>query len=64
MYHFTFIDEASPQTEQPGSVLQEKKLDTTEEQSKSKNNLFKKTANFLYHYLDQPNCVRIFISKN
>jgi hypothetical protein len=25
---------------------------------------FRKTAAFLHKYIDQPNCVRIFISKN
>jgi hypothetical protein len=64
MYHFTFIDEASTSTEQKTSVQQNNCSEIVEEQSVKTKNLFKKTANFLYRYLDQPNCVRIFISKN
>ncbi len=64
MYHFTFIDEASAENEQERSYLQENTLEQVNEKSDQKNTLIQKTSEFLHRYLDQPNCVRIFISKN
>ncbi len=64
MYHFTLIDEASTQNEMMKTDLQEEQLINTFEETTAKKNMIQKTAAFLYRYLDQPNCVRIFISKN
>jgi hypothetical protein len=64
MYHFTLIDEASTQNEMIKTDLQEEQLNNTFEETAAKKNMIQKTAAFLYRYLDQPNCVRIFISKN
>lgn len=74
MYHFTFIDEASTGNENLSNETlsnetlslekQETDLKHTIEQPEIKKNIIKKTANFLHRYLDQPNCVRIYISKN
>jgi hypothetical protein len=64
MYHFTFIDEASAENEQKSSNLQKKALEQANEKSDPKNSLIQKTSDFLHRYLDQPNCVRIFINKN
>jgi hypothetical protein len=64
MYHFTFIDEASIENEQESSNLQEKMITQENEKSDQKNTIIQKTSEFLHRYLDQPNCVRIFINKN
>lgn len=64
MYHFTFIDEASTENELVNSEKQETVLENKIEQNENEKNIIKKTANFLHRYLDQPNCVRIYISKN
>jgi hypothetical protein len=64
MYHFTFIEETSLETEAKRSGTQEnERIETLTESTKSQS-LLKKTAYFLHKYLDQPNCVRIYISKN
>jgi len=65
MYHFTFIDEAS--NEKSENDISDQQINTAEmvvKQSNDRHNLIEKTASFLHRYLDQPNCVRIFISKN
>jgi len=74
MYHFTFIDEASTENETLSNEAlsnetlnlekQETVLENTIEQPENEKNIIKKTAHFLHRYLDQPNCVRIYISKN
>jgi 4-diphosphocytidyl-2C-methyl-D-erythritol kinase len=64
MYHFTFIDEASIETENKLSETQEIELQAAAEEPVKSQNFLKKTAYLLHKYLDQPNCVRIFISKN
>ena len=64
MYHFTFIDEASLETETNPSESQEIELEKAIKKSSETKTFLKKTANFLQKVLDQPNCVRIFISKN
>ena len=64
MYHFTFIDEASHENEQDLLQVQETAQHEQIENSQERNTLFQKTTEFLHRYLDQKNCVRIFISKN
>ena len=64
MYHFTLIDEASTENELLKTDLQEEQLITPVDETATKKNMIQKTAAFLYRYLDQPNCMRIFISKN
>ena len=64
MYHFTFIDEASTENELVNSEKQKTISESTLAQPENKKNIIKKTAHFLHRYLDQPNCVRIYISKN
>ncbi len=64
MYHFTFIDEASVENEQERSNSQEQEAAQVNENAEQKNKIIRKTSEFLHRYLDQPNCVRIFISKN
>lgn len=64
MYHFTFIDEASAENESFNTEKQETISKKTIEQAENEKNIIKKTAHFLHRYLDQPNCVRIYISKN
>lgn len=63
MVHFTFVDEGAPQTEREGSLLEEITAEKAEIQSNKSNTFIKSTANFLVRYFNQPNCVRIFISK-
>jgi 4-diphosphocytidyl-2C-methyl-D-erythritol kinase len=64
MYHFTFIDEASVENEQERSNSQEQEAAQVNENAEQENKIIQKTSEFLHRYLDQPNCVRIFISKN
>ena len=69
MYHFTFIDEASTENETLSNETlnlekQETEMEHTIEQPEIEKNIIQKTAHFLHRYLDQPNCVRIYISKN
>jgi hypothetical protein len=65
MHHLFFIDAASNTTEQNESFIpQEKTLSKANKQSQNSKNFLKKSARFLHQYLDQPNYVRIFISKN
>ncbi len=64
MYHFTFIDETSTEYLSTPSEKQEREMTTSVKKSSTSQSILKKTAYFLHQYLDQPNCVRIFISKN
>lgn len=69
MYHFTFIDEASIENEPDNieitsSEKQEPVSENEIEKNKNEKNIIKKTAHFLHRYLDQPNCVRTYLSKN
>lgn len=64
MYHFILIDEASTEADQISSAAQKEVSRTALPQSEISQNLLKKTAKFLHQYIDQPNCCRIFISKN
>ena len=64
MYHFTFYEETSLDTEVRASETQEKELTQTVQNVSKPENILRKTAYFLHKYLDQPNCVRIYISKN
>lgn len=64
MYHFTFIDEASTETESLEFEKQENKLEKQTNKSNRSRNLFKKTANFLHQTIDQNNTIRIFINKD
>lgn len=64
MYHFTFFEETSLNTETKHSDAQEEKMAETFDKDAKQQSLLKKTAYFLHKYLDQPNCVRIYISKN
>ncbi len=64
MYHFTFIEETSMNAEDKHSEMQENEALTAAENQKKPSGFLSKTASFLHKYIDQPNCVRIFISKN
>lgn len=64
MHHFIIIDEASPEVEPMCSELQETTLEKEIKQVQNSRNLLRSTAHFLHKYFNQPNCVRIFISKN
>lgn len=64
MYHFTLIDEASLDHEPNSSLMQEKTLENTSNQSRATSNVLMKTAHLLQKYINQPNCVRIYINKN
>lgn len=64
MYHIIIIDEASAEIMQERSNLQENTLEQANQKPEQKNKLIQKTSDFLHRYLDQPNCVRIFISKS
>ncbi len=65
MHHLFFIDATSNTTEQyESSIPQEITLTKANKPSLDSENFLKKSARFLHQYLDQPNCVRIFISKN
>lgn len=64
MYHFTFIEETSSETEDKHSEMQEKETINTADNMTKSQSFLRKTAIFLQKYIDQPNCVRIFISKN
>ena len=64
MYHFTFIEETSAELEQDRVEMQENVFEPENMGSEKKNTLVQKTSDFLHRYLDQPNCVRIFIKKN
>lgn len=64
MYHFTFIDETSTDPEVIPSEPQEKASKMPINKISKSRKFMKRTSHLLYKYLDQPNCVRIFISKN
>ena len=64
MYHFTFIEETSNETENNHSTTQENEAITAAENQSKPTSFLSKTASFLHKYIDQPNCIRIFISKN
>ena len=64
MYHFTFIEETSIETEAKHSEMQEKETIKAVEKMAKSQSFLRKTAIFLHKYINQPNCVRIFISKN
>ncbi len=63
MYHFTFIEETSGESENTHSDSQQKKLAASIKTSES-HSILEKTANFLHKYFDHSNSIRIFISKN
>jgi len=60
MHHFVIIEDTSKETRQG---YPEQQTGSTEKDPQQKN-ILKSTARFLQKYFDQPNCVRIFISKN
>lgn len=64
MYHFNFIEETSIETEAKHSETQEKEPMITSENETRSLSFLNRTATFLHKYIDQPNCVRIYISKN
>lgn len=64
MYHFTFIDEASKHNENLSAQPQEITLQAEKEPAKGTTNIIIRSAHFLHRYLEQPNCIRIYISKN
>ena len=64
MYHFTFIDEASVENERENEKMQEKNRINLATKNFTYTGFFQKTADFLHQYFEQPNCGRIFISKN
>jgi len=64
MYHFTFIEETSIETEDKHSEPQEQEHTQTISKVSKPENILRKTAYFLHKYLDRQNCVRIYISKN
>ncbi len=64
MYRFTFIDESSVKSEPERSLSENETSDHDNLEVKSSQSLLQKTAHFLNKYLNQPNCVRIYISKN
>lgn len=64
MYNFTIIDEASKEIEHISSQPQEIATQMVKEPSKASQGFIKSTVHFLHRYLEQPNCIRIYISKN
>ena len=64
MYHFTFIDEASAESEKNIDKKQENNVKNMNAQMKSTKATFSKTANFLHKYIEQNNNIRIFINKD
>jgi hypothetical protein len=64
MYHFTIIDEASKENERLSVQSQELTSQAEKEPVKGSTNIIRRSAHFLHRYLEQPNCVRIYISKN
>lgn len=64
MYHFTIIDEASKEYDRLSAQPQETTLQAEKVTEKGTTNIIKKSAHFLHRYLEQSNCVRIYISKN
>lgn len=64
MYHFILIDEASAVNENETKEKQERITENMKDKSAQSKNIIRKTAGFLYRYLDQPNADRISISKN
>lgn len=64
MYHFTFIDEASTETDKTDITKQEIKLDKPTNKSNRSNRLINRTVNFLHQYIEQSNAIRIFTRKD
>jgi hypothetical protein len=64
MYHFTFIEDTSMESGSVNPEMQEKAKETEHGSNDPQQNFLQKTAEFLHKYLNQPNCFRIFISKN
>ena len=64
MYHFTIIDEASKENERLSAQPQEIASLEVKEHEPGTKKFIRSTALFLHRYLEQPNCIRIYISKN
>ncbi len=65
MYRLTLIEDASMGSGSNKPEVQENDCPENEASAaKPQQDFLQKTAQFLHKYLNQPNCVRIFISKN
>lgn len=64
MYHFTFIDEASIESEKNVNEKQENKLEGQKANTNKPESLLMRTVRFLHKNIDQNNSIRIFINKD
>ncbi len=64
MYHFTFIEDTSMESGSVKPEMQEEAKEQDAGSNERQQSLFQRTAQFLHKHLNQPNCFRIYISKN